>query len=179
MGRKWVLFTSIVFAILLFVFCYFLYFAWGGKFYFAALKSIRSLPKERQDEAELAFNLKEKYSHSGILMGVFKNVLPGVWIWESKGPRFFRTDEFSVFSYFRMCTPENLEGVSTNGSIKPMRSVIGDIKIWANEVKSGDFVTIRVTGPDNGGNLGRLREALAYDWWVFNPAIPINTQCDR
>lgn len=163
----------------LFIFSLFLYFSWGGKYYREAKRSITNLPEEQRIKSKLIFELRGNYLYSGILMGVSKTWYQGVWVWGAKGPRFFRSDEYTVYSYFQMCTPEILESFSTGEAINPDRTINTDIKKWAGKAKAGDFITIKVAEPANGGNLGRLREAIAHDWWVFNSAIPIDKQCEK
>ena len=177
MVKRWVWIFGIVISLLFAIFCYLLYAVWGGKFYFEARKSISHLPLDQKAVAENIFDSKGNYMYSGIYMGVFDDWLKGVWIWGQKGPRFFRSDEFTAYSYFQICTPENLENLNKSGAITPRRDVDSEIRVWADKVKVGDFVAIQLATPEHGGNLGGLREALANDWWVFNSAIPIDKQC--
>lgn len=177
MVKRWVLFFGIIILLSFATFCYLLYAVWGGKYYFEARRSINRLPLDQKAVAENIFNSKGDYVYSGIYMGVFDVYPKGVWVWGQKGFRFFRSDEFTVYSYFQICTPENLENLNKDESIIPRRDVDSEITVWADKVKIGDFVAIQLATPEHGGNLGKLREALANDWWIFNSAIPIDKQC--
>ena len=171
------MFFGIIILLSFATFCYLLYAVWGGKYYFEARRSINRLPLDQKAVAENIFNSKGDYVYSGTYMGVFDVYPKGVWVWGQKGFRFFHSDEFTVYSYFQICTPENLESLNKGRAIIPIRDVDTDIKVWENKVKVGDFIAIQLATPEHGGNLGNLREALANDWWIFNSAIPIDKQC--
>lgn len=178
MASRVIKIASIVILLFL-VFTFLLYFVWGGKYYLEARNSIAKLPEEQRAKSKHIFENNGVFLYNGILMGVTRVWLQGVWVWGTRGPRFFRSDEYTVYSYFQMCTPENLESLGAGGAIKPERSIDTEIKSWAGKVKVGDFITVKIASQENGGNLGRLRESLAYDWWVFNSKIPIDKQCEK
>ena len=137
------------------------------------------MPQDRKVASEKVFDTTTAYSYSGIFMGASEKVIPGVWIWGEKGPRFFRSDEDTVFSYFRMCVPEALEAIRARKRFSPSRTIDIDIAEWNKKIDAGNFVTVLSNVPGNGGNLGRLKEVFGYDWWVFNPAIPVDRQCEK
>lgn len=163
----------------LLVLSFLLYFSWGGKYYLEAKRSIEKLPEEQKAKSKLLFETKVKSLYSGILMGVSKTWYQGVWVWGVKGPRFFRSDEHTVYSYFQMCTPEILQNLGNGEAINPGRSIDTNIKNWGDMVKTGDFITVKTAELENEGNVGRLREALAHDWWPFDPNRELLSQCKK
>jgi hypothetical protein len=142
--------------------------------YIRALQSIKALPQELQTEATKNFiNSGEQYLYGGILAGTTKHILPGVWVWGRKGLRYFRTDNYSVYSFFRVCAKSGLNS-QKDTSIQIGRSIDTNLTEWSKKTSPGQFVVIMITSPENGGTLGNLREAKAHDWWAFLPAnVPI------
>lgn len=78
-----------------------------------------------------------------------------------------------------MCTSEILGNLKEGSGVSPERDIDRDIVVWAGKVRTGDFITIKMAGPENGGNVGRLREAWANDWWVFDTVNSLEKQCVR
>jgi hypothetical protein len=161
------------------IFTSLLYFSWGGKYYLEAKKSIARLSDEQKSYSKALFENYNEYLYSGILMGTVKIWNQGVWVWGAKGPRFFRSDEHTVYSYFQVCTPEILQDLKNGNSIKPIRNIYTDIAKWSNKVKVGEYITVTTASSISGGNLGRLREALVHDWWIFDPNKEILSQCKK
>lgn len=142
----------------------------GLKYYLKAYGYVISYKGEK---AQLIkndfFGEKNKGLYNGILAGVWTGKNPGVWMWTNNFLRFFPVDKYSVFSYYEGCKPEFLEPTKKEGfSIK--RDILVDLDTFLLRVgkkKEGLFVSVMITGKDQGGKVGNLRELWANDWWVF------------
>jgi hypothetical protein len=179
MGFRRVLIVSTLAFVVATIFLWLLYTQWGGKYYLSARRLIKNSPPELKQKSEQIFNSESRYYYSGILMAVNKRFYPGVWVWGDKGPRYFGSDQYSVFIHSSMCSDEALGGIKAGEIINPERTVFSDISEWYAKVEVGDFIVVQTAGPSNGGNIGRLREAIDYDWWVFDSVTQLEKQCER
>lgn len=151
----------------------------GLKDFLRAKEAIRALPLEQQSVAENDFiGAKDPYLYGGILAGVSTSIFPSVWVWGKDGLRYFRIDEYSVYSYFSVCNEEVLNSFDKNEMLTIDRSIDTDLSVWRKKVRVGQFITIMIARSENGGTLGNLREAKAHDWWVFLPTN-IRKQCEN
>jgi len=152
----------------------------GLREYVGAILAIRALPAEQQAKIYENFwgTIEKPYVYGGILAGVNTKIIPSVWVWGRRGLQFFRTDEYSVYSYFSMCNEKNLQALTQNGTVSVDRSIETDLSLWKEEAKLGQFVTIMIASPENGGMVGNLREAKGHDWWGFIPG-DIRKQCGK
>lgn len=154
----------------------------GGKDYFRALKVLALTAEENKAYSERLFaggGEGDKHHYGGIYMGALADFIPGVWIWGKGGPHFFRPDEHTVYSRFQLCLPEALGELEDGKPVTPPRSVDTDIRQWKDKLRAGDFITVLVAAPGQGGTAGRLREAFAYDWWLFDTVTFLKDICKR
>jgi hypothetical protein len=180
MKRKWFFVVITSFLVSLAVFAFLLFYAvWGGKYYFEAKRGIAKLPSDKKSYAESIFSDITERSYPGVLMGVVETGIHGVWVWGDSGPRFFRSSSYSVYSYFQMCKPEVLEKIKAGINSSPFREVTKSIGEWKDEVKTGNFLSVMISLPGSGENAGKIKEVHAYDWWMFNPALPVDKQCEN
>ena len=82
------------------------------KYYFKAMRGINQLndqEKSRVLEEYIDSSDSQLDLYKGILMKVSLKKKGGIWVWGQKGPRYFKSDEHSVYSYFSICKPVILE----------------------------------------------------------------------
>jgi hypothetical protein len=150
----------------------------GIKEYREVVREISLLPEELREEAKV--RLSNEGSYSGTVMMISALGRGGVWVWGSKGPKFFRASSGSAFSYYSMCDRGYLlKRLEKGRSVKAERRVYADIDLWKKNVKPGDYVV--AVAEDVGQNVagkGRLKEVWAYDWWPF---LRVNMEewCER
>lgn len=152
----------------------------GLKYYLKAVKAINQLEGDEKERARKLFNGSPNESfevYGGILIGLNQKDNGGVWVWGSKGPKYFRSDEFSVYSFYKICKSAIIEKYKRGEEVNVGRSIDTDIKTWADKVSQGDYVAIIVTSKGHEGALGNLREALAHDWWAFSN-VDVEEQCE-
>ena len=150
----------------------------GLKYYLHALVYMRSLSgQELQDTRSLFYNIDgPPKSYTGILAGIWGY---RVWVWGKDGLRPFLTDYDSTYLFTDGCSfiplhpPNQLE---QSFEIKP--EVYFSLDAWKSKIRSGDFVSVLIATPDNGGNSGNLRQAFGYNWWYFMNK-DIQTECAR
>lgn len=156
-----------------------LYQRYGLDEFIRAVGAINGLSGEGRDKARQDFwGPDDKKVYSGILAHVATQGFGGVWVWGKWGPRYFASDEYSVYSFFGACTPDKLGDLQKEGKVRIGRTIETEIETWQGRVKPGNFVVVVVAGEGSGGERGKLREARAYDWWVFMP-VNIGEQCKR
>lgn len=177
MKKLLLLFLS-VFTVTLFLTSYWVYEHAGLKYYLKAISAINKLPAiEKADVKESFFGTAQpENTYNGVLISVDRNGYGGVWVWGRKGPKYFKADEYAAFSVYDACNEQILNALQTNNEVIIGRTVDFDIKIWAEKVKQGDFMTVTITSKEQGGTPGNLREAKAHGWWAFMP-INITEQC--
>lgn len=127
----------------------------GVEQYVTSMKEFEKYPDQWQAREDSGL-YEEKYS--GTVMKVGVGGYGGVWVWGAKGPKYFKADEYSVFSYIG----------NINGEVE--QTVYTDIKIWRDLVKASDHVIVMKANEEHGGNLGRLREVWVYDFWPYLPS---------
>ena len=138
----------------------------GIKQYREVVRKVKLLPDDLRDEAMI--RLVDDGTYGGAVMRVSTIGRGGVWVWGSKGPKFFRASIGSAFSYYSMCDREYLlKRLEKGESIKPERRVYGSVKLWKEKVKPGDYVVVVRENEGRDSDLGGLREVWAYDWWPF------------
>jgi len=176
MRRLILIIISIIFS--LSVFYSYIYFFLGGKYYNEAKNSIKKLPNNQQREAEQFFGVDSNFVYSGVYMTSGFLGQNGVWVWGSAGPRFFYSDMYTVYSQFTICPMTNDLDISESTVFKDVeRNIYTNIKEWIILPKVGDFIVIKISDPDNGGNQGKSREVIIYDWWIFDPSKDLLEQC--
>jgi hypothetical protein len=100
-----------------------------------------------------------------------------VWIWNAHGLKSFVVDEFTIYSLFDGCSDEvrTKLNMGINGITRNMVTSFSD---WKNGANAGDYVTVYIAKPENGGIEGNLREIYDYNFWLFlNNKIDI--QCAK
>lgn len=171
---KWVI-VSLVFILFLTSGAYFS----GFTKYIEARWVIYNLPSDKKNVIwDQYLGKDDPYLYSGILAGITTNYFPGIWVWGKGGLHYFKTDEYSVFSFFSGCKDEVLNSLNDNQKITIDRDIYSDLKEWRSRTKQGQYVVVMIARPENGGNLGNLREAKANDWWPFSPK-EMKLQCKK
>lgn len=156
----------------------------GLKHYLSAVKEINRLDGKERDQAFEDFQggaSEELEIYGGILMGVNSRGKSGVWVWGKNGPKYYKGDEYSVYSFFSICKPVILDKLKAGEGeqLTIGQDIETDIKAWAKKVKQGDYVILIITNSQKqGGTIGNLREAKAYDWRPFAPT-DIGEQCRK
>jgi hypothetical protein len=131
---------------------------------------IRQLPSEQAETATNIFNGAELDSeYRGVLGYIDQSDEGEILVWGRSGPRYFKADEYTAYSFFNACTEDILSAQPEDGAIPVQRNVHNDVREWAREVQVGDFVSILLTMEGQGGTVGNLREVWAHDWYYFLP----------
>lgn len=155
---------------------------WGGlKYYIEAAISVNKLTGSEKGKALADFyGTGDPGKYGGILGYINKNGYGGVWVWGNRGPRYFRADQYSVFSSFDICKDQILAAIAKGEgkSVSIDRSIDTDIKIWAKKAKTGDFAVVLITPQGQAGTPGNLREIKSQNWWAFMP-VDIKKQCGK
>jgi len=141
----------------------YLFFNIGLREYSKALWTINFLPKDEKASAgDDFFTVGLQNRYSGMLSRVNGNVID---VWGKNGLKHFETDQYSVYSFFSVCSPETLAQTQKEGTSSIERSVDFNIAPWLKKVRQGDYLII--VSPPNDPQ--KLREVYVYDWWVFIP----------
>lgn len=156
--KKWIIIFVICELILIGVVVLYQYA--GLKYYVKAVNFIHRLNGAEKNQVSEEFSGISKGLYSGILAGVWKGKLTGIWIWSRYGLRFFRTDQYSIYSFYDGCIAPIIDK-------KIPRLISFNIEEWASLVKVGDFIEIMVANKENGGTIGNLREVWGYNFWIF------------
>ena len=146
----------------------------GLREYFSVTQYIKKLPSEEKLQVEESFYTE---SDDTIYSGVFAgNLIGRIWVWGREGLKSFQPDKGSAYSFFSMCTDENIEKIK-NGDyqISSTRIVTADINEWFLKMKRGDYALIEKT---DGKSNSYIREAHGFDWWVF-ANTQMNTLCEK
>lgn len=153
------------------MFCFGLAYQFGGLHnYIQAVRAINKLVGNQKDTSALIFyGSGGENEYRGILGYINSGNFGGIWVWGKNGPKYFRGDEYTVYSFFNGCSDEILNAKPDDGSIEVNREIYTDVKEWKKRVSNGNFVSILLAGEENGGILDNLREVWAYDWWYFLP----------
>lgn len=180
--KKWLAGVSLGLLFLLGVGFYGVYQFGGWKYYLKAVRQINKLEGEEKALAEKYFYSQPEpddktITYGGVLVRVNTKDNGGVWVWGKKGPRYFKADEFSVYSFFEICKPVILEKYKNGEEVKIGQEVFTDIKEWGRRVRQGDYAAIIITDNGYGGTPGNLREAKVNDWWAFLPSSNVEAQC--
>lgn len=110
--------------------------------------------------------------YSGTLAWVNGRGEGGLAVWGKYGLRYYPADEHTIYSTFKICSPENMTEILVNKkSIRTQRTVTKDVVEWAKQARKGDYVTIEVAREEMGGNIGRAREVKLHDWPAYLPSI--------
>ncbi len=169
----WIVAIFFVFVLTLF---FVLYQFAGLKEYLQAVSLIRSLPAEQREKAELKFyDGGGTYGYTGMLAYVGNN---GLWVWGAKGPKYFRTDEDTVYVLWSVCNEDTLAKIEAQQPFAPAQNATRDINAWTPRERIGQFVDIKLATKLNGGIEGNVREARAYDWWVFT-TVDMRARCTK
>ncbi len=166
----------LVLAISVSLLLYWVYEHGGLKHYLSAVDSINSLPVSEQVSAREQFYGNGEANlnlYGGVLMGVNTKGYGGIWVWGRKGPKYFKADEYSVFTHYQVCVPKTNEGYIVETFEFP-KTVDVNITDWQARVQAGYWTTIEITGEGQGGQLGNLRQAISYDKWLFIPGTISN-----
>ena len=153
----------------------------GLKYYLKANREINKLEGREKEEALDVFMGGQDSGldvYGGILMGVNTKDHGGVWVWGRHGLRYFRSDQYSVFSFFSICKPVILEKYKNGEEVKIGQDIYTDIVEWKKLIKQGDYVSLIITNKDQGGTVGNLREAKVNDWWPF-VSVDVEGQCEQ
>lgn len=156
-----------------------LYQFFGLKEYIRATKYVNNLGEDVRGNARERLDLDSSTGHfGGILAGVWKGPFPGVFLWTRQTLKYFRVDQFSVYTYHNACVDEliNPANPRPKTTVKVKRTIFTDLNLWSKNLKTGYFLDVMVTGKSNGGTLGNLREVWATDWWPFMNE-DLATQC--
>ena len=147
----------------------------GLKHYLRAVIYINSLEGQTKQTASDEFYGTHPNLYTGTLAGVWGGK---VWVWGRSGLKYFSVDKNSTYSFTNGCTRDVLHPADTTKAFTIQRQVYFDISEWEAEVTPGDFIAVLIAGKDNGGTLGNLREAYAYNWWSFMQK-DMQTECAK
>ncbi|MDP1713248.1 MAG: hypothetical protein Q8L41_00760 [Anaerolineales bacterium] len=147
--------------------------------YIQATRAISKLEGDERTKAEQFFySSGGEDEYRGMLGYVNTGGYGNVLAWGENGPKYFRGDEYTVYSFFNGCSEEILNAKPEDGPKEVKREIYTDVKEWKKRVKNGSFVTIILTNEENGGTVGNLREIWAFDWWYFMPGT-MEVQCEK
>ena len=151
----------------------------GLKYYIKAVVELNTLPNsEKKDAFENFYGIDDNRTYSGTLSEITGDNKIGVW--GKRGLVYFKTDQFSNYSFFNACNEENFKALDNKEEISIGQNVYSDIGLWKQKIKTGDYVIVLITREGNGGISGNLREVWAYDWWgTFLPSIDLIQQCQK
>ncbi len=152
----------------------------GLKSFLQAVVAIEQLPVEsRQQSRDNFYSGEQKNIYSGTLAGVTKIGTPRIWVWGDRGLKAFKTDQYTVYSFFSVCNQKYLQILAQVGiHFGVNQTIVTDLDLWTQKAKQGDFVIVMIAGSENGGDLGYAREVKANDWWAFMPT-DIKKQCGK
>ena len=173
--KKWALgFVVLILAAVLSV-SFYLYNFGGLKQYMRAITLINKMPEEYKEIAKNELRDKDKSGgERGILAGSW---IGRVWIWNAHGLKSFAVDEFTIYSLFNGCSDE-VRAKLNKGINGITRTMVTSFSDWKNSVNAGDYVTVYIAKPENGGIEGNIREIYDYNFWLFlNNGIDI--QCAK
>ncbi|MHB8777950.1 MAG: hypothetical protein ACYC6R_09335 [Anaerolineales bacterium] len=178
MGKKIGCFLLGIFIFILF--CFGLVYYFGGiREYRQATRAISRLDGDEKTKAERFFySSGGEDEYRGMLGYVNTRGYGDVLVWGKNGPKYFRGDKYTVYSFFNGCSEEILNAKPEDGPIEVNREIYTDVKEWRKRVKNGSFVTILLTSEESGGTVGNLREIWAFDWWYFVPGT-MEVQCEK
>lgn len=172
-GLRWV-YGLLVFILLTFsIGTFLLWNNFGLREYFNVTRHIKRLPVAEQLQTKENFYNESETVYSGILAG---NLGGKLWVWGKNGLRAFQIESGSVYSFFSMCSEENIAKIK-NGDyqISSTRIVTADINEWLVKMKKGNYLRIE-KAEDKSKNY--IREAHGFDWWVF-ARTEMNTLCEK
>jgi len=159
-------FIGIVLIVIVIISAY-LYLYFGFKYVIEALSYISYLPIAEQRDIYSNISVINN-NYVGLLANINlrKNKINGIWVWTTKGLRYFNSDKNTIFSDFRTCEDQKWK---TSNSRVYKDSNIGSGE-WLRNTKEGDYVEI------NFEHIGKsdlkIQEITSYDWWVFIPGLP-------
>lgn len=169
MGKKIGFFFLVVFIFVLICFTLIYYFG-GIREYRQATSAINNLgTNEIVKASQILRGIDGENEYRGTLGYVNSNGYGDVLVWGINGPKYFKGDEHTVYSFYNGCSGEILNAKPGDGAIEVNREVYTDVKEWRKRVKNGNFVVILLAGEGSGGTIGNLREIWAFDWWYFLP----------
>jgi hypothetical protein len=87
-------------------------------------------------------------------------------VWGKTGLRVFPLKTGVGYSYYSICTMQT-------ETDKVGRETTGDIGLWREWVKPGQYVTVALESGEGGGEVGSVAEVYGYDWLVF---LPVNKE---
>ena len=174
--KKWVAGWIVLILVLIAGAAFCAYNYMGLKQYKRAISLINQMPEEEKNKAwdELS-GTDKRGAQRGLLAGAWAG---RVWVWTTAGLTSFVSDENSVYSDFEGCSDDIRARLNKGEGNVIKRTVFMDISKWKESAAPGDYVTVYITIPENGGILGNLREIYTYNFWLFmNKGI--DTECAK
>lgn len=157
---------------------YWVYEYGGLKYYLSAVSAIKKLPEEERLQSREAFDGEQEDQYSGTLIKVDTKGFGGAWIWGRKGPKYFKADKYSIFSYYNACEAATAASAQSAETFEIERVIDTDIKVWQGKVGVGDWTSIILTVEGQGGTIGNIKEAISYDEWLFM-STGIQIPCEK
>lgn len=151
------------------------YLKFGLKEFIDVNSEINSLKSEFREDARNEFytvNGKLPYEqYGGIIAFVNTGDNPGVAIWGREGLKYFKSYSDTVYSFYELCTDENIEAIKFYEDYKILPEITTDIREWNKRAYTGRSVAIEIA---DGEHKGYIREAKSSDWYQFLPIKPYN-----
>ena len=110
---------------------------------------------------------KREYMFAGTLAKINHHGQGGVWVWTDQGLKYFRADQYTLYSYYDICAARNNRTGSGFKVDYSSREITADLDQWADLVRTGDFVQLSLATLKNGRKEGNLREIYAYSQPLF------------
>lgn len=150
-----------------------LYFKFGLREYLDVLSSIDKMDsslrsKARNEFFSISSDLPYE-QYGGIIAYVNTSDKPGVAIWGKDGLKYFKAYQDTVYSFFELCTDENIEAIRFYQSYTILPQITTNISEWNKRAYVGRSVAIEIA---DGKYKGYIREAKSSDWYQFLPAKP-------
>ena len=135
----------------------FLWFFTGLNSFAKIKREIGKLPQSKQKLIHKDFlNKNIPNVDSGVLAWINSSSNPGIWIWGSRGLRYLKADQYSVYSYFSVCNPETIEAFKNKETFEVSRNIYTDINNWKEKAKIGQYLFVTIADENSGGNLGYI-----------------------
>lgn len=138
----------------------------GLKYYIKVIDKFGKYSESERAQAITEF-YGDKYNtkrYTGILAGVNKNGVGGVWVWGRLGLIYFPAGVDSVFLFTDNCSGRPFIP-NIDGTLMTKETSI-NIQHWSEKVRTGDFVII-ISKSDVGLLNKNFEVASAYNSWLF------------